>query len=240
MVSMSSQPDTPVLIAGGGPAGLAAAMELSLHGVRSTVIEPRRSVSWLRPRAKTTSARTMEHFRRWGIARTVRERAPLPQDWSDEVVFCITLLGAEVTRFDRCFGLDLRHDEVHHDERTAEGGQQAPQPLIEFILREAAGQRPEITLVTGASVASVTQDGDGVLADIQPVEGPADSGAYQIRARYAIGCDGPRSTVRDQIGVRMEGEHDSRPNYNVVFRSDPLGSLVQHGNAVQYWVLSPR
>jgi 2-polyprenyl-6-methoxyphenol hydroxylase-like FAD-dependent oxidoreductase len=235
MVSMSSQPDTPVLIAGGGPVGLAVAMELSMHGVASTVIETRTSVSWLRPRAKTTSARTMEHFRRWGIASTVRERAPLPQAWSDEVVFCTTLLGSEVTRFDRCFGLDLRHDEVYHDELTAEGGQQAPQPLIEFILREAAARRPEITLVTGASVTGLKQDDDGVLADIHQA-----GGVHQIRARYAIGCDGPRSTVREQIGVRMLGEQDSRPNYNVVFRSDALWPLVRHGNAVQYWVLSPR
>jgi 2-polyprenyl-6-methoxyphenol hydroxylase-like FAD-dependent oxidoreductase len=178
----------------------------------------------------------MEHFRRWGIARVVRERAPLPQAWSDQVVFCATLLGPEVTRFDRCFGLDLRHDEEYHDELTAEGGQQVPQPLIEFILREAAGQRPEITLVTGASLTGLKQDDDGVLADIQP----ADGEAYQIRAGYAIGCDGPRSTVRDQLGVRMEGERHSSPNYNVVFRSPGLRSLVRHGNAVQYWVLSPR
>ena len=92
---------TPVLVIGGGPVGLGTAIELAQHGIACIVVEPRADVSWLRPRAKTTSTRTMEHFRRWGIADTVRRRAPIPQCWSDEVVFCTTLLGREVTRFDR-------------------------------------------------------------------------------------------------------------------------------------------
>src|SRR5690349_20507710 len=70
-----------VLIAGGGPAGLAAAAELSLHGVGCVVIEPRVTVSHRRPRAKTTSVRTMEHLRRWGVAEALRAAAPLPVAW---------------------------------------------------------------------------------------------------------------------------------------------------------------
>ena len=46
----------PVLIAGGGPVGLATALEPAHNGVASLVVEPREEVSWLRPRAKTTSA----------------------------------------------------------------------------------------------------------------------------------------------------------------------------------------
>jgi len=56
--------ETPVLVAGGGPAGLAAAAELASRGVPCVVVEPRAQVSHRRPRAKTTSVRTMEHLRR--------------------------------------------------------------------------------------------------------------------------------------------------------------------------------
>ncbi|HUY52714.1 MAG TPA: FAD-dependent monooxygenase [Streptosporangiaceae bacterium] len=54
--------ETAVLVAGDGPAGLAAAAELGLHGVGCVVIEPRVEVSHRRPRAKTTSVRT-RHLR---------------------------------------------------------------------------------------------------------------------------------------------------------------------------------
>src|SRR5215472_10944652 len=97
--------ETNVLIVGGGPVGLSAAVELGQRGVRCLIIEPRRVISHLRPRAKTTSARTMEHFRRWGLAERIREVAPLKVNWSQDVVFCTTLLGHEVVRFTNCFGL---------------------------------------------------------------------------------------------------------------------------------------
>jgi hypothetical protein len=46
----------------------------------SVVMERRADVSPLRPRAKTTSVRSMEHFRRWGLAGEIRARAGLPVD----------------------------------------------------------------------------------------------------------------------------------------------------------------
>jgi 2-polyprenyl-6-methoxyphenol hydroxylase-like FAD-dependent oxidoreductase len=223
-------PDTPVLIVGGGPVGLSTALELATHGVSSTVVEAREAVSWRRPRAKTTSARTMEHFRRWGVAATIRERAPLPQAWSDQVVFCTTLLGREISRFVGCFGLDLIHDEL-----AAEGGQQISQPLVEFVLREAADKNPLITLLTGATVVSLKERGDRVEAKVRG----RDEQTRTVRSAYAVGCDGARSTVRAAMGAQLLGSDDARPNYNIVFRSPDLADRLPHGDAVQYWILDP-
>ncbi len=223
-------PSTPVLVVGGGPVGLATAVELAHHGVVSVVIELRDEVSWLRPRAKTTSARTMEHFRRWGLARTLRDCAPLPVAWSDEAVFCTNLLGREITRFDRCFGLDLAGSDL-----VAECGQQVPQPVVEYVLREAVGRLPNVELFTGMRAIAVRERPDGVEIDVVDRLG----NQQPIHADYVVGCEGARSVVRDAIGARYEGTGDSRPNFNVVFRAPTLADQVPYGPAVHYWVLNP-
>ena len=221
---------TPVLIAGGGPVGLATAVELAHHGIASVIIERREEVSWLRPRAKTTSARTMEHFRRWGLADELREAAPLPVAWSDEAVFCTSLLGREITRIGGCFGLDLAGSDL-----VAECGQQVPQPVVEHVLREAVSQSPMARMVTGMQVVAARESAAGAEVDVTD-----DLGKQQrIQAQYVIGCEGARSVVRDAIGARYEGIEASRPNFNIVFRSSGLGDRVPHGPAIHYWVLNP-
>ena len=97
---MTARPGTAVLVVGGGPAGLAAAAELGLRGIGCVVLEPRAEVSHRRPRAKTTSVRTMEHLRRWGVADALRAAAPLPVAWSQRVTFCESLSGRRITDFD--------------------------------------------------------------------------------------------------------------------------------------------
>src|SRR5580704_13125777 len=217
---------TPVLVAGGGPAGLAAAAELSLHGIRCIVIEPRPEVSHRRPRAKTTSVRTMEHLRRWGIADQLRAAAPLKVAWSQRVTFCESLSGRRITDFDGAFGLTTRPDE-----RFAEPGQQVPQPVVEEVLRAHLRTRPGVQLRLGHAVTALAQDDTGVTVTIRDTAGAE----YSLRARYLLGCDGASGAVRDQIGARFTGRSDSRPNFNVVFRAPGLDTHL--GPAVQYWVV---
>jgi len=172
----------------------------------------------------------MEHFRRWGLAQRIREVAPLKVDWSQDVVFCTTLLGHEVMRFTNCLGLSPQRTEVF-----AEPGQQIAQPLVEEVLREAVSDREPCRLCLGWSLHSLQQDDDGALTTIIN-----ERGEYrQIRASYVLGCDGARSVVRAAIGVHYEGTSDQRPNFGLVFRAPGLAEQQPHGPAVHYWVLNP-
>jgi 2-polyprenyl-6-methoxyphenol hydroxylase-like FAD-dependent oxidoreductase len=228
MTRLGSIRDTPVLIAGAGPVGLALAVELALRGVECLVVEPRPQPTRLRPRAKTLNTRTMEHARRWGLAQRLRAAAPLPVSWSQDVSFCTSFLGEEITRFTGVLGLG---DDGHSPER----GQQMPQYVLEEVLREVAAELPTVDLRLGWRLQSLDATGPGpvraTLCDL-------DGNTVLVAAEYVAGADGARSVVREQIGAQYVGSTALRPNTGLVFRSEELVRAAVHPPAVQTWLLN--
>ena len=228
MTLSSNSHDTAVLIAGAGPVGLALAIELGLRGVECLVVEPRPHPTRLRPRAKTLNTRTMEHARRWGLAERLRAAAPLSVSWSQDVNFCTSFLGEEITRFTGVLGLA-------DDGDSPERGQQMPQYVLEEVLREVVTELPTADLRVGWRLQALDTAGPGpVLATLTDPAG----NTVLVTAEYVVGADGARSVVREQIGARYFGSTALRPNTGLVFRSDELVTVAPHPPAVQTWLLN--
>jgi 2-polyprenyl-6-methoxyphenol hydroxylase-like FAD-dependent oxidoreductase len=232
-VVTGDQPDVthwPVIIVGGGPVGLTAALELAHHGVSLLLVEPRVIVEHSRPRAKTTSARSMELYRRTGAADEIRRRAAIPASWSDQIRFCTTATGHEITRLTGVLGLELVGSDL-----TSEGAQQVTQPIVEEALRALLESRPGVTCEFGSRVIDVDLDGERPEVRIEGADGSLSS----VTCDYLIGADGSRSVVRAALGAHYVGAVGGRPNVNITFRSRQLTELLRDRPAIHHWVLNP-
>jgi len=96
---VSGGDETPVLIVGGGPVGLALAADLGLRGIECILVEQGDGTIY-HPRANTVNSRTMEFCRRWGIAEEVRQTGT-PPDFPLDIIFCTGLTGHLLARIDR-------------------------------------------------------------------------------------------------------------------------------------------
>ena len=130
---------TPVLIVGGGPVGLGLAADLGWRGVACMVVE-QGDGSIAHPRATAENARTMELFRRWGIAERVKE-AGTPPDFPHTVLYLTSLTGYEIARFDR-----PGHGGTARTAISPERPQRCNQLWLDPILRDFATSFPTVTL----------------------------------------------------------------------------------------------
>ena len=220
--------DTQVIIVGGGPAGLAMAIELGSRGINCRLIE-RNDRSGVAPRAKTTNIRTREHLRRWGIADRLAEASPFGVDYPGNILFVTKLGGKLVTRFEHGFGTNPARDQ-----RYSEHAQWIPQYKLEGVLLEHALTLPSVKIDFGTELHGIAQFDDGVVACVRDVVSGAGT---TISADYLVGADGSGSTTRKLIGVKMIGTHGLSRNYNTIFEAPGLAEAHDHGPAIQVWQL---
>ena len=100
---MAERLHADVVVVGAGPVGLTLAMDLAWRGVDVIVLESRAAGEPPSVKSNHVSARSMEIFRRLGVAQKVRD-AGLPADYPNDVVYRTTFLGREITRLLRAPG----------------------------------------------------------------------------------------------------------------------------------------
>lgn len=221
---------TDVLIVGSGPAGSAAALMLSTHGIANIVVTKYR---WLAdtPRAHFTNQRTMEILRDLDVEQEAIARAT-PQKLLGDTVFCTSLAGDELGRIQTWGTHPLRG--ADHALSSPSSCCDLPQNLLEpILLSNAASRGSHVRFDT--EYLSLEQDADGVTATVQD---RLSGLQYQIRARYLIGADGGRSKVAEDIGLPMQGRMGVAGSMNIVFDAD-LTRYVAHRPSLLYWVLQP-
>ena len=228
-------PTTEVLVVGGGPTGLSAALALGRLGVRTTLVE-RGATTAQHPRGHVENGRTMELFRLWGVEDAVRAGG-LPPAFKAAVSFRTRLAGTTLG--------DLRFDPgcewlMGHDGEGPAALSSTPQDRLEPVLREAVEALPDVTVRFGTEVLDLVQDEDGVTARLRTTlldQGSA-GGEDLLRARYAIAADGPRSAVRERLGIGVTGPGYLGSQLGIYFHAD-LSAWVREQPAALYWLYNP-
>ena len=220
--------EVDVLIAGAGPVGLSAAIELGQRNVRCLVVERNDRVGYS-PRAKTTNVRTREHLRRWGIAEALRQASPIPADYPSDIVFATRMTGPRLAFFE-----DALNGSRERNNLYSEGSQWVPQYVLEEVLRRHASAMPGVRIAFDTELTAFSQSTSGVAAQIRG----RDGATQDIECAYLIGADGARSMVRDGIGATMVGEGAFSRNYSIIFRAPDLARRHAHGRAIMYWMIN--
>lgn len=225
---MNETINTPVLIVGAGPVGLAMAIDLGWRGIACTLVE-RGDGSIEHPRTGLVAIRTMEAFRRWGLADRVRD-CGFPQDYQLSMVFCTSLNGFLLDREDYP---SMR--EAPTPMQTPEKKQRCPQLWLQPILADVVRNNPIISTLYEHRFDSLVDTGIGVrsvLTDLRTGK------LTTVDSQYVVACDGAMSTIRDQIGVEMKGRLLSY-SVNVLLRIPDLTAFHDKGEAERYLFVGP-
>jgi 2-polyprenyl-6-methoxyphenol hydroxylase-like FAD-dependent oxidoreductase len=213
--------DTQVLIAGAGPVGLTLAIDLGRRGIRCTLIEKNEAPLGY-PKMERCNPRTMEIFRRLGLAQKVRD-AGYPPDWPMDNFLVLSLMQPMLMRFPflTVQQAKARTAATNDGSLPAEPYQVISQYTLEPLLKSVAEAMPNVAVRFGCEFESFTQDARGVRSVVKPVNGPTET----IASDYLVGCDGGASEVRKQLGYRLEGQ-TLQTLGQALFRCDDLWEQV--------------
>lgn len=226
-----------VLIVGGGPCGLMLANELGRRGVSAILVDEKPGTAF-NPQANATQARSMEHYRRLGFADEIR-REGLPADYPTDVAYFTRYTAYELARFR--LPSSSRAGELIRGMSGSWSAAELPhrvsQKYVEAVLRRHAERLAGIKLNYGHRLISYAESDDGIVGEVKRLD---DGSRFQVRADFLVGADGPRSMVRQSLGIVYGGETGTQRDFMggrmlaVYLRSPDFYASIPHASAWMY------
>jgi 2-polyprenyl-6-methoxyphenol hydroxylase-like FAD-dependent oxidoreductase len=222
-----------VVVVGGGPVGLATAIELGSRHLTVLLVERGDGVVRY-PTAESIDVASMELLRRWGVADLVA-KSGFPADAPRDIAFVSRMSTHELARFPRPSNADRRNT-THGF--SPEGGVWWPKFWFDPALRERAAAEPTVDLRYRWLAGSFDDGGDNVRVRLSS----ARHGSRLIRARYLVACDGAGSPIRRALGIAsVRDSADARARWQgALVRLQGLRERTPHAPAVQYYLINPR
>ena len=217
---------TQVLIVGGGPVGLTLAIDLGQRGVGCVLVEQKQEPAFL-PKMERCNARTMEIYRRMGLADAIRAaglRGDVPMDvyvvlgMDQPPLLRLPYPSADQARA----GIRATHDGT----APLEPYQLTSQYTLEPLLKAAAEALPSVRVRFAHAFSSLEQTARSVTATVQSLDGET----HGIEADYLVGCDGGGSAVRKALGIRLHGEANISQLRQALFHCEDLFERIPIGN----------
>lgn len=229
---------TRIVIVGAGPVGLTLALDLAWRGVDVVVLEARGREAPPEPKCNHVAARSMEIFRRLGLATEIRSSG-LPADYPHDISYRTTVVGRDLCRI----RIPCRRDRFS-DMTAADAGWPTPEPphrinqlYLEPILRRHAEKSARIEIRYDTTVEDVSiGDGGARLAMRNTGTGRSET----IACELLVGCDGGSSRVRKAMGARFLGDAVIQRVQSTFIRAPALFDLQGGRHAWAVGSVNPR
>lgn len=224
--------NTQVLVVGAGPVGLTLAVDLGKKGVRCMLIEQKEAPQFL-PKMERCNARTMEIYRRLGLAQKIRD-AGFPRDCPMDVFVVTSLVEPPLLHLPYPSVAQAKAEIASRNDGTLplEPYQLISQYTLEPLLKSVAETMPHVDVRYGCELVAFEQDEASVRAQVRSHDGSTAT----IKALYLVGCDGGSSTVRKQLGIKLQGEVNIGQLRQALYRCDDLFERIPIGKGRHYHV----